>query len=65
VVAELDRPESPVRAVPCDVSNPAQVSDLFAAADEMGTLAAVVNSAAILERQCTFDQIEPDLPVPG
>ncbi|GAA4263359.1 SDR family oxidoreductase [Dactylosporangium darangshiense] len=60
VVAELDRPESPVRAVPCDVSDPAQVSDLFAAADEMGSLIAMVNNAGILEQQCTFDQIGPD-----
>jgi NAD(P)-dependent dehydrogenase (short-subunit alcohol dehydrogenase family) len=60
VVAELDRPDSPVRAMPCDVSDPAQVSDLFAIADEMGNLVAVVNNAGILERQCTFDQIEPD-----
>jgi NAD(P)-dependent dehydrogenase (short-subunit alcohol dehydrogenase family) len=58
VVAGLDRPESPVRAVPCDVSNPAQVSHLFATADEMGNLAALVNSAGILEHQCTFDQID-------
>jgi NAD(P)-dependent dehydrogenase (short-subunit alcohol dehydrogenase family) len=60
VVAELDDTESPVRAVPCDVSNPAEVSRLFAAADEMGDLVGLVNSAAILEQQCTFDQIEPD-----
>ncbi|GAA2575053.1 SDR family oxidoreductase [Dactylosporangium fulvum] len=60
VVAELDRPDCPVRAVPCDVSVPAQVSDLFAAADDMGTLAGLVNSAAILEQQCTFEQIGPD-----
>lgn len=60
VVAELDRPESPVRALPCDVSEPAQVSALFAAADEMGPLTGLVTSAGVLERQCTFDQIGPD-----
>lgn len=59
VVAKLDRPESPVRAVPCDVSDPSQVSRLFAIADEMGSLVALVNSAGVLEHQCTFDQIEP------
>lgn len=60
VVAELDRPDGPVRALPCDVGDPAQVSGLFAAADELGTLVGLVNSAAIVERQSTFDQIGPD-----
>lgn len=60
VVAELDCPDSPVRATPCDVSDAAQVSDLFAIADEMDNLVAVVNNTGILERQCTFDQIESD-----
>jgi len=60
VVAELDRPGSPVRAIPCDVSDPAQVKELFTAADAMGPLAGLVNSAGILEQQCTFDQITPE-----
>jgi NAD(P)-dependent dehydrogenase (short-subunit alcohol dehydrogenase family) len=60
LVGELDRPDSPVRAVPCDVADPAQVSALFAAADELGELVGLVNSAAIVERQCAFDQIDPD-----
>jgi NAD(P)-dependent dehydrogenase (short-subunit alcohol dehydrogenase family) len=60
LVARLDRPESPVRAVRCDVSDPADVADLFAGADAMGPLVALVNSAGILEQQCTFDQIGPD-----
>ncbi|GGM36619.1 hypothetical protein ACFFX1_36965 [Dactylosporangium sucinum] len=47
VVAGLDRPESPVRAVPCDCRDPVQVSGLFAAADEMGSLIAMVNSAGL------------------
>lgn len=60
VVAELDRPDAPVRALPCDVSDPAQVRELFAAADRMGPLAGLVNSAGVLEKQCTFEQIDPD-----
>jgi NAD(P)-dependent dehydrogenase (short-subunit alcohol dehydrogenase family) len=60
VVKELDSPDTPVRAVPCDVSSPAEVGRLFTAADEMGRLVALVNSAGIVEQQCTFDQIEPD-----
>ncbi|MEV4754548.1 SDR family oxidoreductase [Micromonospora sp. NPDC049559] len=60
VVADLDRPDSPVRALPCDVSDPAQVKDLFTSADAIGPLAGLVNSAGILEQQCTFDQITPD-----
>src|SRR5690349_9158749 len=59
VVAALDHPTSPVRAVPCDVSDPAQVDALFAAADELGDLVGLVNSAAIVEPQSTFDKIEP------
>lgn len=60
LVAEIDRPESPVRALRCDVSDAAQVKDLFAAADELGTLVGLVNCAATLEQQCDFDQIEPE-----
>ena len=60
LVADLDRPDSPVRALPCDVGDPAQVKDLFTAADAMGPLAGLVNSAGIVERQCTFDEIGPD-----
>lgn len=60
LAAELDRPDSPVRAVQGDVSNPAQVRDLFAASDAMGPVVGLVNSAGILEQQCTFDQIAPD-----
>jgi NAD(P)-dependent dehydrogenase (short-subunit alcohol dehydrogenase family) len=60
VVVELQRPDSPVQALPCDVSDPAQVGELFAAADAMGPLAGLVNSAGILEQQCTFEQITPD-----
>lgn len=60
VVADLHQPGSPVQAVLCDVSDPAQVGDLFAAADAMGPLVGLVNSAGILEQQCTFDQIGPD-----
>ena len=57
LVADLDRPDSPVRAVPCDVADPAQVGALFAAADALGPLAGLVNSAGVLERQCAFDEI--------
>jgi NAD(P)-dependent dehydrogenase (short-subunit alcohol dehydrogenase family) len=60
VVAELDRPKSPVRAVPCDVSDPVQVADLFAAADELGELVGLVNSAGIVAHQCAFEQIPPE-----
>ncbi|GAB7052413.1 SDR family oxidoreductase [Catenuloplanes indicus JCM 9534] len=60
IVAELDRPDSPVRAVACDVAVPEQVGRLFAAADELGELTGLVNSAAVLERQCGFDEISAD-----
>lgn len=60
IASALDRPDSPVRAVRCDVSDPAAVQDLFAAADALGPLAGLVNSAAVLERQCAFDEIEAD-----
>jgi NAD(P)-dependent dehydrogenase (short-subunit alcohol dehydrogenase family) len=60
VVAELDRPDSPVRAIPCDVSILAQVKDLFAAGDAMGTLNGLVNCAGILRQQCTFEEIDRD-----
>ncbi|WP_432994656.1 SDR family oxidoreductase [Dactylosporangium sp. CA-233914] len=60
LVAELDRPDSPVRAHPCDVGDPAQVAALFKAADALGPLAGLVNSAGVLERQCTFEQIDAD-----
>jgi NAD(P)-dependent dehydrogenase (short-subunit alcohol dehydrogenase family) len=60
LVAELDRPDSPVRATACDVGDPAQVGELFAVADTMGTLVGLVNSAAILEQQCRFDAIPPE-----
>ncbi|WP_426503290.1 SDR family oxidoreductase [Dactylosporangium sp. McL0621] len=57
LVAELDRPDAPVRARPCDVADPAQVGALFAAADAMGPLNGLVNSAGILERQGPFEEI--------
>jgi NAD(P)-dependent dehydrogenase (short-subunit alcohol dehydrogenase family) len=60
LVAELDRPACPVRAIPCDVSDPAQVAELFEAADELGELVGLVNSAAMLERQTTFERIDPE-----
>ncbi len=55
IVAELDRPESPVRAVACDVVEPAA---LFEAADELGELTGLVNNAAVLERQGGFAGID-------
>ena len=60
LVAELDRPDSPVRAVACDVSIPAQVRELFAVADRMGTLNGLVNCAGILRQQCGFEEIDHD-----
>ncbi|MDP9796157.1 NAD(P)-dependent dehydrogenase (short-subunit alcohol dehydrogenase family) [Catenuloplanes nepalensis] len=60
IVAELDRAESPVRAVACDVAEPARVAELFAAADALGELTGLVNSAAVLERQCGFGEIGAD-----
>jgi NAD(P)-dependent dehydrogenase (short-subunit alcohol dehydrogenase family) len=60
LVAEIDRPECPVRAVRCDVSDAAQVKDLFAAADELGRVAGLVNCAATLEPQCDFDQMDAE-----
>ncbi|GAA3303548.1 SDR family oxidoreductase [Dactylosporangium vinaceum] len=60
LVEELDRPDSPVRAVACDVGDPAQIPDLFAAADALGPLAGLVNSAGVLERQSTFDGIDAE-----
>src|ERR1041384_1109255 len=58
LVGELDRPGSPVRGVPCAVADPGEVSALFAAADELGELVGLVNNAAIVEGQCSFEQIE-------
>lgn len=60
IVAELDRPDSPVRAVSCDVADPAQVRELFGAADELGGLTGLVNNAAVLERQAGFGEITPE-----
>jgi NAD(P)-dependent dehydrogenase (short-subunit alcohol dehydrogenase family) len=47
----LRRHDAHVRLVRCDVSEPADVERLFAEADTMGTLSALVNSAATLEKQ--------------
>jgi NAD(P)-dependent dehydrogenase (short-subunit alcohol dehydrogenase family) len=60
VVAELDRPDSPVRAVACDVADPAQVAALFGVADELGELTGLVNNAGVLERQGGFGEIGPE-----
>jgi NAD(P)-dependent dehydrogenase (short-subunit alcohol dehydrogenase family) len=60
LVAELDQPDSPVRAVACDVSIPAQVRELFAVADTMGTLHGLVTCAGILRHQCGFEEIDHD-----
>lgn len=58
IVAELDRPGSPVVAVRCDVADPMQIGELFAAADDQGPLAALVNSAGIVGRQASFVDID-------
>ncbi|WP_433206196.1 SDR family oxidoreductase [Dactylosporangium sp. CS-047395] len=60
LVAELDSAAGPVRAVPCDVADQAQVSALFKAADELGPLAGLVNNAGVLEQQCAFTEITAD-----
>lgn len=60
ITRELDAPDSPVVAVPCDVADPAQVEALFAAADEHGQLAALVNSAGIVGKQSSFVDIDAD-----
>lgn len=60
LVTELDRPDAPVRAVRCDVADPAQVAALFATADESGPLVGLVNNAGILERQSDLVDIDAD-----
>lgn len=60
VAANLDKPGSPVRALRCDVSDARQVALLFTAADELGSLVGLVNSAGVLERQCSFVGIDSD-----
>ncbi|MER7282205.1 SDR family oxidoreductase [Dactylosporangium sp. NPDC000244] len=60
LVAQLHRADSPVRAVACDVGDPAGAGELFAAADAMGPLAGLVNSAGVLERQCAFEEISAE-----
>lgn len=57
---ELERPAAPVRVVRCDVAEPGDVAALFEAADELGPLVGLVNSAGVLERQSRLVDIDPD-----
>ncbi len=56
----LDATGAQVQLVRCDVSDEAEVERLFAAADELGTLAALVNSAGMLEQQRPMVEIDAD-----
>lgn len=46
--------------VRCDVTDPSDVERLFATADEMGPLAALVNNAGIVEQKTDFVDIDLD-----
>lgn len=47
-----------VRTVRCDVADDADVERLFATADDLGRLAALVNSAGVLEQQRPMVEVE-------
>jgi NAD(P)-dependent dehydrogenase (short-subunit alcohol dehydrogenase family) len=56
-VAEIAAKGGNAIAVKCDVSNESDVLALFAAADEFGTLGALVNNAGIVGRTSRVDQM--------
>ncbi|GAB3764928.1 NAD(P)-dependent dehydrogenase (short-subunit alcohol dehydrogenase family) [Nocardioides ginsengisegetis] len=58
LAAELAGAGTEVRVVSCDVAIPDDVRALFAAADEMGRVVALVNAAAVLEQQCRMDAVD-------
>ena len=60
VVATIRADGGTAHAVRADVSQPDDVERLFAAADAMGTLAALVNNAGVLEHQACMEDIDAD-----
>lgn len=60
VVAGIRAQGGAAQAVQADVSRQEDVDHLFAAADAMGTLVALVNNAGILERQARVEALDAD-----
>ncbi len=58
LLATLTATDAQVRLVQCDVSDEAGVARLFAAADELGPVTALVNSAGVLEQQRPMVEID-------
>lgn len=60
VVADIRTQGGAAQAVQADVSRQEDVDRLFAAADAMGTLVALVNNAGILERQTRIETLDAE-----
>lgn len=60
VVADIRAHGGTAQAVQADVSRQEDVDRLFAAADAMGTLVALVNNAGILERQTRIETLDAE-----
>ena len=60
VVAECEGLGASAVAVPGDVASAADVAALFAAADELGRVTALVNNAGIVATQARVDEVSPE-----
>jgi len=58
VVAGIEAGGGRAVAIRADVGDESAVAGLFAAADALGSLVGLVNNAAVLERQASFDSID-------
>jgi NAD(P)-dependent dehydrogenase (short-subunit alcohol dehydrogenase family) len=59
VVGECEDAGARAVAVSADVASPEEVASLFAAADQLGTLTALVNNAGIVDRRARVDEMTP------
>lgn len=58
VVQQITRAGGTAVAVPADVGRTADVERLYAEVDRLGPLAALVNNAGVLERQCRVEDVD-------